>query len=257
MHTQICPECGKPFDPDVLPLARVPWLYRIRLGAMNAYIETVKVILQNPAAFAAELCRPARISQLDARRFRSVTNWVAAISGFLPTLAFAGLLALRGDREATEFAGIAFGVLAGVWVFSNLATDTPTFIWPAPDPSRPHDLSPIQCYAAAPMALAVAPISLGAVALGCDQFLPGAPLLLTVLFSAMAMCAALVLLFRLCWTPVVFMRVSMRCSRARSLALLLYLPFHYVLVGLVGCIFGCFAVGLSFGIISGILQLFH
>src|SRR5436190_1334614 len=34
--TNRCPECGEEFDPAVLPLARVPWLFRKRLRTLAA-----------------------------------------------------------------------------------------------------------------------------------------------------------------------------------------------------------------------------
>src|SRR4051794_13223330 len=65
-----CPECGHPFDHTELPLARVPWLYRRRIGKRLAFARTWRMIVKDPHAFAKELCRPVRISQEDARLFR-------------------------------------------------------------------------------------------------------------------------------------------------------------------------------------------
>src|SRR5687768_6121468 len=73
-----CPECGAPFDPAALPFARVPWLHRRRLGRWGAYWQTVRQVVFLPRAFAAELCRPVRISADDARRFRGTTITLAA-----------------------------------------------------------------------------------------------------------------------------------------------------------------------------------
>src|SRR5689334_2507110 len=68
-----CPECGKAFDPNELPLARVPWLYRVRLGRVRTYIKTVWLVLWSCKEFARELNRPVRISAKDAFRFRQIT----------------------------------------------------------------------------------------------------------------------------------------------------------------------------------------
>ena len=65
-----CPECGQPFDATQLPLARVPWLYRKRLGRVGAYVQTLRLALLSPRAFAAELCRPVRISAQGRREVR-------------------------------------------------------------------------------------------------------------------------------------------------------------------------------------------
>src|SRR6476661_8838798 len=68
-----CPECGEEFDPAELPLARVPWLFRKRLGKISAYRETVWEIIVRPRSFAKELCRPVRICVSDARAFRRLS----------------------------------------------------------------------------------------------------------------------------------------------------------------------------------------
>src|SRR6188508_3216904 len=41
LMTDRCPECGERFDPDALPLARVPWLFRRSLGTFTAYFRTI------------------------------------------------------------------------------------------------------------------------------------------------------------------------------------------------------------------------
>src|SRR3954466_9346229 len=61
-----CPECGETFDPIALPLARVPWLFRKRLGRWNTYRDTVVEIIRRPREFAKELCRPVRLCADDA-----------------------------------------------------------------------------------------------------------------------------------------------------------------------------------------------
>src|SRR4051812_49873852 len=47
-----CPECGEGFDPNELPLARVPWLFRRRYGAVWAYVKTVWMVVLRPGRFA-------------------------------------------------------------------------------------------------------------------------------------------------------------------------------------------------------------
>src|SRR4051794_23979531 len=136
-----CPECGHPFDHTELPLARVPWLYRRRIGRRTAYGRTWRMILSHPREFAAELCRPVRISQQDARLFRR-----RAIRGAVLTAA--GLAAIgiawvlwqewRGGglsnvfKDPKPYALVAAGYIGGIlatWVFLTLSTDLPTFIW--------------------------------------------------------------------------------------------------------------------------------
>src|SRR5947207_552309 len=61
LNGNVCPECGQTFDPSALPLARIPWLYRSRLGPIRTYFKTVWQIVTKPGSFAAELSRPIRI----------------------------------------------------------------------------------------------------------------------------------------------------------------------------------------------------
>src|SRR4051812_3996476 len=75
-----CPECGEEFDPHDLPLARVPWLFRSRRGRLASYVQTVRLILRNPTAFARELCRPVRVSAKDAKHFRRWTIRIAMLT---------------------------------------------------------------------------------------------------------------------------------------------------------------------------------
>src|SRR5581483_2740977 len=72
-----CPECGEEFDPAALPLARVPWLFRKRLGTLRAYRQTTWAILTRPGSFAKELCRPVRICISDAKAFRRMSVRIA------------------------------------------------------------------------------------------------------------------------------------------------------------------------------------
>ena len=78
-----CPECGKRFDPQALPFARVPWLHRRRIGRVRAYRRTVAMVMVSPTRFAAELCRPVRVSADDARKFRRVTIRLATLTAAL------------------------------------------------------------------------------------------------------------------------------------------------------------------------------
>lgn len=86
-----CPECGKPYDPTELPFARIPWLHRRRLGKARAYWKTVWLVAFSPRRFAAELCRPVRISADDARRFRRATINIATAAAAMVS----GPVALR------------------------------------------------------------------------------------------------------------------------------------------------------------------
>jgi hypothetical protein len=173
-----CPECGTRFNPNDLPLARVPWLYRARLGRVKAYARTIRAILSHPAAFAAEICRPVRISAADALSFRRFT---IRIVWWLGAFALAAWLAAAVSWDVQRVGGwqriprrqmlemlvigvASCGLLVGLWVFLWLATDLPTFIWRGL-PANPRDLAPLHHYACAPLVLIPAAAVAGAVVL--------------------------------------------------------------------------------------------
>jgi len=226
-----CPECGEPFDATALPLARVPWLYRKRLGRVGAYLQTLRLALLSPRAFAAELCRPVRISAQDAHRFRLLTIHVAAfgvvlgVGGFMQyTMSFWPPRVMSATLVA-----ICIGVWLAAFVFFRLATDLPTFIWRGL-PGRSHDLSPLHQYAAAPLAL----------------LLPGAVLFLglvygfgkvMVTFPDLSAIGMLVIagiglgVLPLSWlVTMIYMRSATRCRLTRVAALGLYLPAHWLMM---------------------------
>src|SRR5688572_18135718 len=229
-----CPACGASFDATALPLARVPWLYRKRLGRVSAYLQPLRFALFSPRRFATELCRPVRISEQDAHRFRMVTIAVAslgaalALAGFLqyvvgfwpPRLLSAGLLAL----------------CAGVWlmtfVFLRMATDLPTFIWRGL-PGKSDDLSPLHEYAAAPLVLALP----GAVVLVLLIFVLGGLLVqgeqLTVDGTLTLVGVGLVPLLWTWLAAMIFMRTATDCTPDRILVLGLYLPVHWAMMWLI------------------------
>ena len=231
-----CPECGTAFDPTALPLARVPWLYRSRIGRVSAYVRTVWMILTGPRRFAEEICRPVRISRDDARRFRLVTVRIAVITCVLAAVAGA-VIAVREMYSVGVTPPPAFLLTSAILIVWGgfmamlglvLATDMPTFIWRGVDRARPDDLGPLHHYAAAPLALApilaaalVAAVAVAESVFGWD-----------VEDMAVAVVpTALATLFLPLWLiPVTFMRVATGCSWSRALVLLAYLPLHWMLM---------------------------
>ena len=233
-----CPECGASFDAAALPLARVPWLYRKRLGRASAYIETVKFALLRPRTFAAELCRPVRISAQDAHRFRLVTIGIASFS---VALGLAGLLqfivGFWPPRPMTAgLLAICAGVWLGMFVFLRMATDLPTFIWRGL-PGRSDDLSPLHEYAAAPLVLMLP----GAIVFAGLVLVLGRVMVrrdhLTVegTLTALAIGAGVLL-----WTwlaALVFMRAATRPPWRRLVLLACYLPVHWLMMWLLVVMF--------------------
>jgi len=239
LMTDRCPECGLEFDPTLLPLARVPWLYRKRLGRVSAYVQTVRMALFSPRTFAAELCRPVRISVQDAHRFLAVTVHLAALAPVIGPAAFceAGW-GWWPPRVMTAFSGAAcLGTwLGSLWIL-RMATDMPTFIWRGL-PERSDDLSPLHHYAAAPLVL----------------LFPAAIAFVVLLFAfqrdmiarrelsevgVLAVCALGGVVLFLAWLEaLIFMRTATRCSFGRVAVLGAYLPVHWLMmVMLVGMTF--------------------
>lgn len=233
IDTNRCPECGAEFNPLDLPLARVPWLYRARLGRVRAYVSTVVLILRSPRTFAAELCRPVRLSSLDARRFRTATVLIVVASAAFSILAGVGIgLAageLRGLRISQWIAGalVGAGGLFGLHCLVSLGTDMPTFIWRGL-PSDPMNLAPLHHYACAPLAVTPAIVLL---ALTASVLLAMVPLAaLGVVLLVLSGILTVLVLWRIWWIPQLFMRVATDCSTRRALLLGLYLPLHWLLL---------------------------
>jgi hypothetical protein len=234
-----CPECGHRFDHTELPLARVPWLYRRRIGARRAYSRTWRMIVSRPREFAAELCRPVRISQEDARLFRRRTIRRNVISGGLIAACMiawvlrqealgGGLPSPKADpRSYAMLVGGYIGGILALWAFLSLATDLPTFIWRGLDRS-PDDLAPLHHYASAPLALApYAMLLIAVVALPGGSHPQGIGAIVLACVAVFCVTALVLMLWQI---PQLLMRAGAPCSGRRKLALAVYLPFHWLLM---------------------------
>lgn len=220
-----CPECGAPIDTMTLPLARVPWLYRLKLGTWPSYWRTVWMTLVGPAAFAAELRRPARVSRADAKLFRRqsirIALLAAAIGGLANWMILAGdvFFGLSTERQVFVGAEALIGLFC-LYCFLCLATDLPTFIWRG-SPSAPHHLAPVQLYASA--GLALCPVVGVAIVATCAVV---GPAMLTLYVAAGGIAAVTLVWYvtalRLMWgaVPRVGPVVMLAC----------YLPVHVVIV---------------------------
>jgi hypothetical protein len=235
-----CPECGRRIDPNELPLARVPWLYRARIGRVKAYVKTVWAILRNPRGFAKELTRPVRISATDASRFRRVTirlAWLALGFEILAALAFPILqrsTILSGVRTI-EFIRLGIAVsaaLIALGIFLRMATDLPTFIWSGL-PAKPNDLAPLHCYASAPWLMLPLTVAVGVAGLVLPQMMSlEDPLQRIIAISGFV--PLLVNIWKMWRAPQIFMRVATGCGIGRQAALAAYLPIHWVLMAILG-----------------------
>ena len=196
-------------------------------------MQTVRFALFQPRTFSAELCRPVRISERDAQRFRMVT---VAVASFGAALGLAGLLQylvsfLPLRPTSAGLAAGSVGVGLAMFVFLRMATDLPTFIWRGL-PGRSDDLSPLHQYAAAPLVLML-PAAVLFVAL---VFVVGRPLAvrdgLTGLGAITLLAIALIVLLWAWLAALIFMRTATRCSFGRVAALGFYLPAHWLMMWL-------------------------
>ncbi|HVT88961.1 MAG TPA: hypothetical protein VHD56_08925 [Tepidisphaeraceae bacterium] len=229
-----CPECGAEFDPNQLPLARVPWLYRKRLGKMRAYWQTLELILTSPRKFAVELNRPVRISVTDAKSFRSMSGWIAAFTSFFAALFLGVTLISSYRRDGLLAIAYAVGLLFGIALFAQIATDMPTFIWRGLHPTHPHELSPIQNYASAPISFIGISLVFAASSMIVRLAFPGAPFYVTRMVLNLAAVVALAIFVWFLIISLCFMRTSTGCSAMRIIVLGLYLPFHWIGAAIMG-----------------------
>jgi hypothetical protein len=230
-----CPECGRAVETGGLPYARIPWLHRKRIGFWTAYWRTVRHVVFRPRSFAAEMCRPVRISADDAKRFRRLSSHLAAAAGVLMALAVSWL---KGDisrwaRQNTDFLPtyillLIGGYFAGV-LFLRLATDMPLFIWKGLPSLPPSELAPLHQYAAAPLGLIplALVVTVGLPAMAASAGLPD-PYLHPV--QALAILAAGAWIVALWQTPLVLMKTATGCGNRRVALLALYLPLHWLLM---------------------------
>jgi hypothetical protein len=254
LMTDRCPECGTVFDPAQLPLARVPWLYRKRLGKSSTHLRTTWMVLASPRVFALELCRPVRISESDAHAFRLRTIRMAAVAPIVPVL-----LAIQQQMPAGApwWVWPSIGLACVPWWFAiyvllRLATDLPTFIWSG-IPGRTYDLSPLHHYACAPLLLLPIPALLATVAMYFFQAdLFGMRGVITPL-GWFVLAALLLPTLLLTWIlPLVLMHTATGCKLRRVFALAAYLPVHWLMMTmLVGM--SALAILIGIGIVMEIL----
>jgi hypothetical protein len=239
-----CPECGTTFDPAALPLARVPWLYRKRLGVVSAFLVTAGRILTRPYAFAQELTRPVRISLDDARSFRTVCIRLATLSMVLAVFACLAIVCVRNSVTVQQVGVAALAILVSALparVFFSLITDLPTFIWAGLE-QKPDALAPPHYYASAPLILV--PLAAMLIVAACwANVVQGArsPLSQGLLLAIFGVC-----LITLASQWVIAQRFAAAASvpTLRRVLLGLYLPIHWLMA-----IFICGMV--SIFIISG------
>lgn len=232
-----CPECGKPYDPTELPFARIPWLHRRRLGKVRAYWKTVWMVAFSPRRFAAELCRPVRVSADDARRFRRATINIATAAAAMvsgPLLFAEASVAppwARTPYFVTSTMAVVLSVLAFYFLL-RLATDMPLFIWKGLPSLPPNQLSPVHHYASAPLAAALVLAPVFAVMI----WIQSAAVRLSIpdsLVELLLLAEVLLVLLWLTWVwivALVLMRTASRAPARRVLMLALYLPLHWFIM---------------------------
>jgi len=191
-----------------------------------------------------------RVSAEDARRFRSLTIWLATLSLVVLIIALPVLESLLtkaptpwriplwpfgrwwhmvGRYRVWEWLP-ALPIALGFHVFLRLATDMPLFVWKGLPSLGPTQLSPVHHYASAPLAV----------------FIVGLPLICAVqpirasgyrqaqVGDEIVVCYAIVLVMVwMLWTWLVslkLMKAAGGASRRQVRQLALYLPFHWLLM---------------------------
>jgi hypothetical protein len=211
------------------------------------------MILRHPRAFADELCRPVRISPDDAKKFRKKSARLAVYS-----ITFCGIAALFFIATITHLnpgqwisMTIGLGIESVIlYAFFIFATDMPTFIWSGVE-ADPNNLAPLHHYAAAPLALSpLLGIGLLGMLLGPFlrlRFLLSANLVFGWLGTVVPVVgiAILIAVLLMIWSwPQILMQRATKCSTWRVLALALYLPIHWILIGSIAIVVGAPLMGM-------------
>jgi hypothetical protein len=251
-HTDICPECGKRFDPIDTPLARVPWLYRRKLGRLRAYLATARLILADPNGFASELSRPVRISMSDAWAFRKTTLGIVTCSNLLLALWMEKLIYNKTSSLTLWTRDPAMVVVASlpltIHILLLLVTNLPTFIWRGLQ-QDPRKLSPLHHYACTPLILFPL-VLLGAAVVEGICF----PLVNTSFPAATFLAAGSALIIPMMWRlPVCFMESTMPGQPDEAFTLKLYLPLHWLVMFILVALVYLVAGELAWGLVSNVL----
>lgn len=149
IESQICPECGKPFDRATLNISQIPWVHRKEIGHWRAFWRTVWMATFNIPQIAREMSRP--VSLRDAQLFRLIVTMVAGIPlGALLTYASSSFTDLepfglvgavaqgQGPRSPWVFdvvypiaSGLSLPVivLPTLWLFFYLSTGVASYLF--------------------------------------------------------------------------------------------------------------------------------
>jgi len=253
-----CPECGKVFEPNQLPFARVPWLHRRKIGSVKAFFSTCRMVLQRPRLFAEELCRPVRISAADARAFRKASIRVATLAAALIALQLAVVFAYQvygdyrryprlGTRyfvlESVAFVAGSITIVLVINLFFRLLTDLPVFIWKGHPLMKPMELAPVHCYAAAPLVLLLGLPVLVLINMLLVAFWVLDPLYAGVI--AIIYAVAVVWWLYILLSTTVRLMIGTGVERRRVRMMILYMPVHLLMMGFVCAGSGFVLIGLE------------
>jgi hypothetical protein len=244
-----CPECGKEFHPNDLALARVPWLYRVRLGKLRAYWRTSWYVMSNPAGFAKELCRPVRINAEDARAFRRWTIGIAVLSVVVSVVLSMVMEVfqqfMKGMPMPPAFTVViiarlfifAMSLAIGVWILFMLGTDPTTFIWKGLSPLAFH-IVPLHHYASAPLGLMpfFSFLMIGVEATR-GVFVARQYQLDWIIIGFTVMAIPIALIHR---TSTILIRAASGSAKESQLPSAFYFPIHWLLMATLGLIAGTF-----------------
>jgi hypothetical protein len=239
-----CPECGHALDRARLTASNIPWTHRGEIGAVKAYLRTVRLVVRHPSRAAADVARP--VSFDDARTFRHVTVLVA-LAALVALLAW-GCVEVVRDRpiamSGTSPTPVRIGwlleillapvIVVALYAFLLAASGLAScFFHPRRLPVERQNRSvALSYYACAPLALT--PISIASVlaALLARHYLAtrqASAVLIGVVLAAGAV-VPLIQAAASILAPLFMLERTTRCGLGRVLFLALALPIGWALL---------------------------
>lgn len=236
-----CPECGQAIDRATLSVSRIPWSHRNQIGRARAYWRTSLLVIFRSKRLPEEIARP--VSFADAQRFRHVTVLLA----WLPLAAWAAGLVLANWDDAT--AGLRspesrfswwleatslVSLLFAIWLALLMVSGVASYFFHPRSLSIAHQNRAIALsyYSSAPLAWTWVPAAFVGVLvwMSCQDWAQhgfGGKMATLVGCAAFGSVVAIVLL---CWLRAVrLMQRLTHCGPGRTIAMLLCLPFSWLL----------------------------
>lgn len=115
----VCPECGRPFDPEALREPTIPWVHRRTIGRIRAFWHTVWMITVHPRRLCREMSKPVSLD--EARRFRRAVWRHLAVSLLFTAALLIAIADTDGWADAASLT-VIIAVAAYLWLALVLCT---------------------------------------------------------------------------------------------------------------------------------------